>query len=73
MTMAKKAKKIVTVNPVGAPSKPPELKTRQKAVLMLTDSQFERLKELSRETGSAVSVILREALQAKHPKIFRDK
>jgi hypothetical protein len=70
--MAKK-QKIVSVNPVGAPPKPPELKAREKAVLMLTESQFERLKGLSRETEKSVSAILREALQAKHPKIFREK
>jgi hypothetical protein len=67
------AKKIVAVNPVGAPPKPPELKAREKAVLMLTTSQFERLKDLSRDTNKPVSAILREALQEKHPKIFREK
>jgi hypothetical protein len=67
------AKKSVTVNPVGAPPKPPELKAREKAVLMLTTSQFERLKELSGETNKSVSAILREALHEKHPKIFREK
>ena len=70
--MAKK-EKIVAVNPVGAPSKPPELKAREKAVLMLTESQFERLKKLSRETGVPVSAILRHALQKKHPHIFEEK
>jgi len=66
------SKKSERIGP-GAPPKPPELKAREKAVLMLTESQFERLKELSAETGTSVSAILREALQEKHPKLFKEK
>lgn len=55
----------------GAPTKDPEDRTNEKAVLLLTRAQMEKLKEVSFETNLSVSAILREALAEKYPKIFK--
>lgn len=67
------AKKSVGLVRPGAPAKLREDKTSEKAVLMLTPSQFDRLKELSADIKLSVSAILREALMEKYPRIFKEK
>jgi hypothetical protein len=69
--LTKKGKEtFVAKRQVGAQAKPPELRAREKAVLMLTESEFGRLKELSATTGTPVSAILRDCLYKSHPHIF---
>lgn len=57
----------------GARPKPVDERMRSKAIVLLTDGEFARLRELSEELNRPVSQILRDLLSEKYPKIFKEK